>query len=468
VWYTSRMKRRDVLKAAALGAFAGRGVAAAESAPGESRQQVAANDRIRVGMIGVGGFGFGTNLPDFMKNPDVEIAAICDVYELHVDRAVALAGGKPERYKDYRLLLENTDIDAVVITTPEHWHAVQAIDACEAGKDVYVEKPCAHHIADGRAMVEAARRNKRIVQVGTQQRSGAHFQRAVKYVQEGRIGDVHYATCWHHSPLSTPPAPVTGGPPAGLDWDLWLGPAPKRPYDEVWSVGRRGSWEFWGGNLTEWGSHLADIVLWAMKVRAPQQVAALGGRFHRKAGELPDTLQVSVTYPTFLFHYSILHHNSYGLNGDVGAARFGSYGIQFHGTKGTIFIDRSGFRVTPQPTRREEPNQPPPLPTPDSRATGFYYTTEIPPEVSDSSQQHGPHVRNFLDCVKSRNRPVADIEDAHYTNTALRLGNISYRLRRTLQWDAAKEQVVGDGEANTLVRGTYREPWTPKGLKSSL
>jgi predicted dehydrogenase len=462
------MKRRDLLKAAALGGLVRSSGSRARAQAQSTRPAAPPSDRIRVGMIGVGGFGFGTNLPDFMKNPDVEIAAICDVFEPNLERAVALAGGKAARFRDYRQLLDDRSIDAVVITTPEHWHAIQAIDACDAGKDVYVEKPCAHHISDGRAIVDAARRNKRIVQVGTQQRSGAHFQRAVKYVQEGRIGEIHYATCWHHSPLSNPVVPVKGGPPAGLEWDLWLGPAPKLPYEEVWSVGRRASWDFWGGNLTEWGSHLADIVLWAMKVLAPQRVAALGGQFHRKFGDLPDTLQVTVSYPNFLFHYSILHHNSYGLNGDPGAARFGSYGIQFHGTKGTLFIDRSGFRITPQTTRREEANQPPPLPTPDSRQTGFYYTTEIQPEVSDSSQQHGPHVRNFLDCVKSRNRPIADIEDAHYTNTALRLGNISYRVGRTLQWDAVKEQVIGDAEANKLVVGTYRQPWAPKGLRSSL
>jgi predicted dehydrogenase len=464
------VKRRDLLKAAALGGLVGSraGRARAQTARTQQTAQVPPSDRIRVGMIGVGGFGFGTNLPEFLKNRDVEVAAICDVLESNVERASALAGGKAARYRDYRRLLDDRSVDAVVITTPEHWHAIMTIDACDAGKDVYVEKPCAHHISDGRAMVDAARRNNRIVQVGTQQRSGAHFRRAVKYVQDGRIGDVHYAACWHHSPRSAPAALVKGGAPAGMDWDLWLGPAPRLPYDEVWNVGRRGYWDFWGGNLTEWGSHLADIVLWAMKVQAPERVAALGGQFHRKQGQIPDTLQVSVTYPTFLFHYSILHHNSYGLNGDLGAARFGSYGIQFHGTKGTLFIDRSGFRLTPQPARQEEPNQPPPLPTTDSRQTGFYYTMELQPEVSDSSQQHGPHVRNFLDCVKGRGRPVADIEEAHYTNTTLRLGNIAYRVGRTLRWDAANERVTGDPEANQMAIGTYREPWVPKGLRSSL
>ena len=458
------MRRRDLLKAAALGTLVRPDLAAAQVRSDEWPARAPASDRIRVGVIGVGGFGYGANLPQFLRNPDVDVVAVCDVYEPHLARGVERAGGTAARYVDYRRLLEDPGIDAVVITTPEHWHAVMCIDACDAGKDVYVEKPCAHHVRDGRLMVEAARRNGRIVQVGTQQRSGAHFQRAVRYVQQGRIGEVYFATCWHHSPPRPEPSPVTGGPPAGMDWDMWLGPARKLPYDEVWSVGRRGYWDFWGGLITEWGSHLADVVLWAMKAGPPRRVVAVGGQYHYKHGEIPDTLQVSATYPGFLFHYSILNHNTYGLNGDPGAARFGSYGIQFHGTKGTLFVDRSGLRLTPQPTRREEPDQPPPPPTTDSRAPGFYYTTDVTPEVSDSSVQHAPHIRNFLDCVKSRQRPAADVEAAHHTNTLLRLGNIAYRVGRTLDWDATEERVIGDAEANELAIGTYRDPWKPKGL----
>ncbi|HUG53973.1 MAG TPA: Gfo/Idh/MocA family oxidoreductase [Vicinamibacteria bacterium] len=454
------MKRRDLLKMTALGALAGPratwGQAVDRRAP--------ASDRIRVGMIGVGNFGLSANLPDFMKNPDVDVVALCDVDEARLDKAAALAGGKARRHRDYRRLLDDHEVDAVVITTPEHWHALMAIDACDAGKDVYLEKPVAHHIRDGRLIVEAARRGRRVVQVGTQQRSGAHFQRAVQYVRDGRIGDVHYAACWNHTPRAAPRPGVTGGPPPGLDWDMWLGPAPKLPYAEVMSVGRRGYWDFWGGMITEWGSHLADVVLWAMGVEAPLSVVAAGGQFFKKEGEIPDTLQVTYTYPGFLFHYSVLNHNTYGLNGDLGAARFGSYGMQFHGTRGTLFVDRGGFRITPQTTRVEEPAQPSPLPTTDSRQTGFYYTTDVLPEASDSSQQHGPHVRNFLDCVKSRKRPHADIEAGHAANTVCRLGNIAYRVGRRLEWDAEKEQVAGDSEANRLAVGTYREPWVPTGL----
>jgi predicted dehydrogenase len=454
------VKRRELLKKVALGA--GTLVAGPLAFGPERPARAAPSDRIQIGMIGIGGFGT-VDLNDFVANKDVEVVAVCDVYQPNLEKAAAIAGPKAKRHTDYRKLLEDRDVDAVVIATPEHWHALMCIDACEAGKDVYVEKPASHHIRDGRRMVEAARRKNRVVQVGSQQRSGAHFQRAVKYLREGKIGPVYHVNCWNHS-LPLPPKPVSGGTPPGMDWEMWLGPAPRLPYAEVVNVGRRGYWDFWGGMMTEWGAHLVDVVLWAMNVRGPESVVAAGGLFHKKQGQIPDTLQVTYKYPGFLFHYSVLSHNSYGLNGDPGPARFGSYGMQFHGTKGTLFLDRGGFRIIPQPVRHEELNQPPPIPTTESRQPGFYYTSEVLPETSDSSQQHGPHVRNFLDCVKSRKRPHADIEDGHLTNTVCRLGNIAYRVGRTLRWDQAKEQVIDDAEANRLAVGSYRDPWKPRGL----
>jgi predicted dehydrogenase len=453
------MRRRDALKTAAMGAFAGKAL----SPTAEAGSRASANDRIGIGMIGVGDFG-RANLRQVLKHADAEVVAICDVSGQNLDAAVEVAGGKARKYGDYRRLLEDEDVDAVVITTPEHWHAIMCIDACDAGKDVYVEKPVSHHIRDGRLMVEAARRNGRIVQVGTQQRSGTHFQRAVRYVQEGRIGDVRYATCWNHSPLREPRTPVSGAPPDGLDWDMWLGPAPNRPYAEVVNVGRRGSWDFWGGMICEWGAHLIDIVLWAMKARAPESAVAVGGRFFTPAGEIPDTLQASFKYPGFVLHYSVLNHNTFGPNGDPGAARFGSYGMQFHGTKGTLFVDRGGFRITPQTTRHEEPDRVEGASPPSMQAPGYYYTTEILPEQSDPSEQHAPHHRHFLDCLRSRKRPIAEIEDGYYANLAGRLGNIAYRLDRAVHWDAAREVIQDDAEANRLAVGEYREPWRPKGL----
>jgi predicted dehydrogenase len=376
------MKRRDVLKATALGALWARDLSWAQ-ATAEARSKVPPSDRVRVGMIGVGVFGLGANLPAFLKNPDVEIAAICDTNAQSLDQAVALTGGHPQRFKDYRRLLDDKDIDAVVISTPEWWHSIMCVDACDAAKDVYVEPPLGRFVGEGRRAVEAARRGNRIVQMGAQQRSEAHFQRAVNCVQEGRIGEVYYATCWQHS------APPTS--PQTVDSDLWL----------------------------------ADIVLWALKVQGPEAVVAAGSRFHRMEEELPATLQVTCTYPRFLLHYSILQHDTYGPN-DLGTARFGSYGIEFHGTKGTLYVDHS--------------------------------------DVSDTSEAHGLHVRNFLDCVKSRQRPRADVEAGQAANTVSRLGNLAYRLGRRIAWDAAREVVVGDAEAQELLVGMSARPWTSQGL----
>src|SRR5581483_2008971 len=226
------MRRRELLKTAALGHLVA-GKLAFGQAP-----RTAANDRIGVGNMGT------TDLTDFINNPDVDVVAVCDVYEPNLENALKLTGGKAKVYRDYRRLLEDRNVQAVMIATPEHWHAIMCIDACEAGKDVYVEKPASHHIRDGRLAVEAARRNKRVVQVSTQQRSGAHFQRAVRYVQEGKIGEICYASVWTHFPAPRPRTPVTGGPPPGMDWEMWLGPAPKLPYDEVWNYGRNGYWDF--------------------------------------------------------------------------------------------------------------------------------------------------------------------------------------------------------------------------------
>ena len=345
------MKRRQLLKGAALGAVAGATPVLGQTTTGGDAPKAPASDRLRVGCIGVGGMGTG-NMRQFLSHADVEVVAVCDVSKPNLERAVGLTGGKAKGYGDYRRLLEDKSIDAVMIATPEHWHAIQMIDACHAGKHVYVEKPAGHYIRDSKLMVEAARKHKRVVQVGSQQRSGTHFQRVVKYVQEGKIGDVFYATCWNHSPLRGPRT-VPAQPAADqLDWEMWLGPAPKTPWEQVMKFGTRGQgfWDFYGGMLTEWGSHLADVVLWAMKAKMPESVVAAGGLFTQPGAEIPDTLQVTYKYPSFVFHYSILSHNSYGLNGNPGAARFGSYGMQFHGTKGTIFVDRGEFILTPQYT----------------------------------------------------------------------------------------------------------------------
>jgi len=258
------MDRRDFLKGSAWGA-----AAPVMTALSENVQQVAPADRIGVGVIGCGGMG-QMNLVDFQRNPEVEIAAVCDVFQPNAERARQQAGGKAQIYGDYRRVLDRKDIQAVIIATPDHWHPLMTVDACNAGKDVYVEKPVSYCIREGRLMVEAARRNRRIVQVGIQQRSGTHFQRAVKAVQEGRIGTVHYTQCWNHyqSSPSGVGNPPDADPPANLDWDSWLGPAPKVPYNPA-RRNFRIFFDYAGGQLTDWGTHLIDIVLWAMNAKAP-------------------------------------------------------------------------------------------------------------------------------------------------------------------------------------------------------
>lgn len=427
------------------------------------------NDSIGVALIGCGGMG-RADLVDFQKQPEVEIRAVSDVFRPNAERAAKLVTGKPpEIVADYRRLLDRKDIDVVIVATPDHWHPLMAIQACAAGKDVYVEKPISHNVREGRLMVEAARRHKRVVQVGIQQRSGAHFQRAVQAVQEGRIGKVHFAQCWNHNHSSSnkgmgnpPDAPV----PDGLDWDLWLGPAPKIPYNP----GRRNFRAFWdyaGGELTNWCVHLIDIVHWACQVDTPLTVTSSGGKwFYQDARDCADTQEVVWEYPgNLLVRYSTMVHNSFGPNGDPGNKSFGSYGVLLQGTKGTLFIDRAGYQIIPQMEGHAEKV------TAGSRDAyddlvgfGQFYTGLTTPERGATSFQHQPHVRNFLDCLRSRERPVGDIETGHRSTATCLIGNIALRTGEKLQWDAAAEKFTNSEKANALLRREYRQPWTLPGL----
>ncbi len=431
------------------------------------RPSQGANDRIGVGVIGCGSMG-RVNLSDFQQ-AGADIVAVCDVYRTNLDRAHELTGRKARLYTDYRKLLEDPAVQAVVIATPEHWHALMCVDACAAGKDVYVEKPVSHCIREGRLMVEAARRHNRVVQVGLQQRSGTHFQRAVRVVQEGHIGKVHYVQTWYHS--HTGPEgfgnPPDTPPPAGLDWDSWLGPAPVRTFNPNRFIGRwRYFWDYGGGELVDWGVHLVDIVHWAMQASAPHSATASGGRYHITDNtDTPDTLTAEYEYPGFVLSWSALFHNSYGRNGDPGWRPYGSYGIQFHGTQGTLFVDRAGYEIVPQCRTETEARRESYREThDDATGLGMYFTGVAAPERGTTSRQHLPHVRNFLECVKSRQRPIADIEAGHLATAACHLGNIAFRVGAKLSYDAAAEQVTNHPEANGMVTREYRRPWQLKGL----
>jgi predicted dehydrogenase len=429
--------RRDFVKTLAIGA------AALAPAARSHARTVAANERLGIGMIGMGQMARG-HLENLLAEPDAEVRALCDVYEPNLRWAAQKAPGA-RTYGDFREILDRDDIDAVVVATPDHWHALPTVMACAAGKDVYVEKPTAVAIAESRKMVEAARRHDRIVQVGTQQRSGPHFKYAVQLVRDGVLGEVTFVRTWNYGNalpdgIGNPP---DGTPPEGLDWDVWLGPAPKVPFNENrfgvslddeleyqrWASFRN-FWDYAGGMMTDWGVHLLDIVQWALDVDAPETVSTHGGKLVLEDNrETPDTLQATYRYPGFVCTYENRECNGFPLDGH-------GYGIYFHGTEATMFLDRGGFQIFPE-----------------GKDDG------VPMQAQSLGESHARHMRNFLDCVKSRATPVSEMEVGHRSTSTAMLGNIAYRTGRQLTWDRKSETIVGDAEASKLLDRAYRAPW---------
>jgi predicted dehydrogenase len=388
---------------------------------------------------------------NFLAQPDVSPVAVCDVYHPFRERAAEAAKEKVAQYRDFRLMLDRSDIDAVIVATPDHWHALLTIMACKAGKDVYVEKPLSHTLAEGRVIVDTARRYQRVVQVGAQQRSGAHYAQAVDLIRAGTLGAVHSVSAnWTRNMIpGFKPRELASGLTSALNWDLWLGPAPLVPFDPMRFVYNwRWYWDYSGGQMTNWGAHSLDIVRWALGAKAPAAVTAMGGRYELKdGGETPDVQQAIYAFRDCLVTWSASEISGFEQirypEGDPRAKPL----LEFHGTKGSMVLTRRGFWITPQIWTGDGEDRKSPAMQPLSvAATGF------------------PHARNFLDCVKSRKRPIADVEEGHLTAAMCHLGNISMRLGRTLRWDAEKEEIVGDSEANRLLSKPYRKPWTLDGL----
>ena len=356
-----------------------------------------ANERLRVGLIGSGGRGRRV-LGMFLKM-GAECPAICDVYEANGDQGLSLAGDEATGYSDHRRLLERKDLDAVVIGTPDHWHHDQLLDALDAGKDVYLEKPMSHSLAQGASMVRAVRSSRQIVQVGMQRRSSQSVMMAREALGEiGQVNAVRAQWCWNMEPLQSRQLRRE------LDWKKFCGPAGKQPLsvgdlDNVAFFRWRYWWAFSGGNCTDQGTHLMDVVQWFCNdSRPPRAAVCQGNVFRLKPAETPDVFSAVFEYPGFVATWTLIYTNSYG-NG---------WRIVFQGRKGTLVLDNLGYRVYPESGERSG----------SSLEPSVDYQGEVPSE---------PHVANFIECVKSRREPNAPVEVGHWGVTGPHLANIALR-----------------------------------------
>ena len=428
---------------------------AAASAASYSRI-LGANDRVQVGFIGYGLIG-AQHVFDFKNQKDVDMAAMSDTYQPRLEEGVQACGGKARPYKDFRKLLDDKDLQAVVVSTPDHWHAMMAIMACAAGKDVYVEKPMTLFVSEGKWMTQAARKYKRVVQCGTQQRSGLHYQKARDLLRNDAIGKIVSIRMGSNRNImpgfGLPPA---GATPSDFDYDMWLGPAPARPYSPHRGIYHfRWFWDYSGGQMTNLAAHSIDIAQWVMKVKGPTAVASNGGRFAlQDDGETPDTQDALFDYPGFTAAWS---------HREASAGRRSAVGLEFFGTKGSMTLDRGGFEVFPDnqidPASAIPRFQGQPGGGPAVSAKKPEPWTAAMKEKGSSPEQFDLHVRNFLDCIKTRQTPVADVEEGHHTAIACHLANISLRTGRKLRWDPEKETIIGDPAASQYLTRAYRKPW---------
>jgi len=394
------------------------------------------NDKIRLGVIGCGGRGRDV-LGVFLSNKEVDCPVVCDVDDKMLVRAATdveeKRGRAPETVKDFRHVLDRNDIDCVLVATPDHWHALPTVMACQAGKDVYVEKPLAKTIDEGRAMVEAARRHERVVQMGTQWRSGTHQKEAVEFIKSGQLGKIGIVRGWVYLDwISSIGRPSDCAPPTGVDYDMWLGPAPLRPFNpNRFHFNFRWFWDYAGGLMTDWGVHLINVMLWAMGPDHPRNISSTGGRFVLDDNrETPDTQVTTYEFP----HYTLLWEHRVGSNNGPWNK---DWGIAFNGSAGTLILSAEGWEVIPE--RKQH----------DLQAL----------KKPHGDDERFPHVRNFLDCMKSRQQPVENLEVGHQVTTVAHLGNIALRVGRKINWDPAKEKIAGDHDADRLVGTPYRKPW---------
>ena len=426
-----------------ISTLAGIGVVTGITVPAINSQakNFSAIDKIRVGLIGCRSMGWA-NLKDFIGNPDVECIALCDVDQAVLDERVkdvfGMTGRKPIVFNDYRKLLDLKEVDVVIIATPDHWHCLPFVDACKAGKDIYVEKPLANSIAECNIMLQAAKKYNRIVTVGQQQRSGTEWSKIMERVQSGKLGNVTRINCWgNFSYGAGKPRVSDSTPPQSVDYDRWLGPAPVRSFNENRFHGFwRMNWDYGGGLMTDWGVHLLDMALWAKgdTRKFPETVEASGGimRFPGNEIQTPDTLNVVYNYGDWLL--------SWEHNGGIQTGSWNrNYGVSFVGTKGTIIANRETWELIPE-GKSDKP-----------------LTAAIPLQTNKQNE-HQAHVRNFLDAVKNRKQPDCNIEIGHTAAVTAHLGNIATRTKAVLAYDDLNK-TFNNPEADKLFRPEYRFPF---------
>jgi predicted dehydrogenase len=446
----SKVTRRDFARTAAAAGFT---TALSYS------NIVGANDRVRVGFIALGNRGDQV-LDAFLAQKDCQVVAVCDIYQPYLDFASKKIEGKigasPKQIKDYRKLLELKDVDAVAINTPDHWHALQTIAACQAGKDVYVEKPLSLCVAEGRRMVEAVRKHKRVSQVGIHRRSSQFVREAAEIVRSGYLGKIMSVRAFHiqnewPKGIGNPP---NEKPPADFDWEAWLGPAPAKPYNQNRTFYRfRWFWDYSGGQLTNFGVHYIDAIHLALGQDTPQAVTAMGGKFAIEDNrEIPDTMEVIWQYPGgILVTFTQINANSH-------AAGLNNGEIEFRGTKGTLYLKSNGYEVAPDNISPNEFFARSPLDRAnDNWRKGSKPMIEAKSGKGDADTKH--HARNFLDCVKSRKETNCDIEVGHRSTSAPLIGNIAYKMKACLEWDGKTERFTNNAAANRMLSYQYRAPY---------
>ncbi|GAB3508640.1 Gfo/Idh/MocA family protein [Emticicia fontis] len=400
------------------------------------RKKIAPSDRINVGLIGVKNQGFN-NIRAFLKINEVNLKAICDVDDdqLAKRKADLTKAGVQNltTYKDYRKMLEDKELDAIIVATPDHWHCLQLTDTLSAGKHVYVEKPIANSIGEAKAMVRAVEASGKVVQVNQWQRSNKHFQDAVAFVKSGKLGTIINTKTWMYRSTQPLPTLPDTSVPAGVDYDMWLGPATKRPFNaNHFHYEFRWFWDYAGGLMCDWGVHLIDIVLWGMGVNEPLSVSSVGGKriLQNDSRETPDYINVTYDFGSFT--------NTWEHYMGTGAGQYGkNHGIAFIGTKGTLIATRNGWEVIPE---RE----------------GQSFRMEAVPLIEKSDIGMDLHIQNFIAVMKNGklDQLACPIHAGATVALNAHMGNISLRSGNKIHWDAAKGK-FDNKTANSLIKPTY-------------